>query len=311
MKKISNKKINNKQILIFGGSGFLGKVMGKIYKEKTPDPKIFCPSRSEVDINNFKSVNNVIIKFKPDVIINCAAIIGPEMCEKNQSLAYSVNSIGPQNIARAIKSFGLMNSVFVHISTSEVFGNDRELFDEKSITNTLNTYGRTKMLGEQNIINELRDSSINYSIIRTSWLYGKEKKTFVDIVAEALILQKQIEVICDQYNFPIWINNFAEAVLDFTFKKNHISGIFHYSSVPAEKISKYDIALYIAEILDCDSRLLKKAKKQSIFQVKRPNSAVLAHSSNIFSPKNWREGLKKYLKDNYVIEEKLGFRLKP
>ena len=85
-----------------------------------------------------------------------------------------VNSTGTENIVKNIKKKDI---VFIHLSTDYVFNNQKNkmLVKENYIRKPISTYGKSKLLAEKKIINNLD----KYIIIRTSWLYGKNKKKFL------------------------------------------------------------------------------------------------------------------------------------
>tara|TARA_Y100001970_G_C14151463_1_gene812947 strand:- start:285 stop:1229 length:945 start_codon:yes stop_codon:yes gene_type:complete len=100
-------------ILITGGSGFLGKNLGKKLSIKN---KIFLGSRNNnlnriveedsaletlpLDVTNLNSVKDVINYTKPDIIIHAAATKYVDISEKNPNECIDINVLGSQNIAR-------------------------------------------------------------------------------------------------------------------------------------------------------------------------------------------------------------------
>ena len=66
--------MSNKQIILFGSRGFLGKNLAQILPKGT-----LMPSRQKVDLKDFNKIKNFLKKIKNDneiIIINCACHVG-------------------------------------------------------------------------------------------------------------------------------------------------------------------------------------------------------------------------------------------
>jgi dTDP-4-dehydrorhamnose reductase len=96
------------KIVLFGGSGLLGKELLKINKD------LITPTHSEVSIENQKSVIDFIAKHKPDIVINSAVFIDNRKIEKDPTIAIQTNIIGSANISLACIKY---NARLVYIST--------------------------------------------------------------------------------------------------------------------------------------------------------------------------------------------------
>ena len=91
----------NSKVLITGSNGLLGQKLVAILKN---DYQILATSTGEnliedtsqfsyssLDITDFDSVKSLALSFKPNVIINTAAITNVDGCEDNKELCYDVN----------------------------------------------------------------------------------------------------------------------------------------------------------------------------------------------------------------------------
>ncbi len=92
--------MKKQKILLTGGSGLLGKEILKL------DKKIFAPLREEMDISNFKKVEVVFKKYKPDIVLHLAAATKPPEHEKNPEVGILNNIVGTANIALACVRHG-------------------------------------------------------------------------------------------------------------------------------------------------------------------------------------------------------------
>ena len=127
---------NKKRILITGGSGALGSHIKKLIKCEAPDS-------SELDISDFKKCVAVVKKYKPAIIIHCAAWTSVDKAEKEKEKCWKINVLGTENIVKAASGIR-----FIYISTHYVFDGTRGNYREDDIPNPINYYSLTKLVGE-------------------------------------------------------------------------------------------------------------------------------------------------------------------
>ena len=146
---------------------------------------------NDIDVQSFLSHHNI------DVVINCAAYTNVDKAEEEESQADKVNHQAVKILAEACHTH---NATLVHISTDYVFGGNKNNTPctEMQPTNPTGAYGRTKLLGENAIIN----SGCRYLIIRTSWLYSEFGKNFVRTMLNVTGSKKTCKVVYDQIGTP-------------------------------------------------------------------------------------------------------------
>lgn len=64
-----------KKVLITGGSGGIAQAVKKLLEADGYD--VFAPTRSEMDVTDWESVESVVAKFVPDILINNAGYVVP------------------------------------------------------------------------------------------------------------------------------------------------------------------------------------------------------------------------------------------
>ena len=64
-----------KKVLITGGSGGIAQAVKKLLEADGYD--VFAPTRSEIDVTDWESVESVVAKFVPDILINNAGYVVP------------------------------------------------------------------------------------------------------------------------------------------------------------------------------------------------------------------------------------------
>ena len=61
--------------------------------------EVLCTDKEELDITNTEDVLSYGEINRPDIIINCAAVTDPKLCEAEPELAYRVNALGARNLS--------------------------------------------------------------------------------------------------------------------------------------------------------------------------------------------------------------------
>ena len=151
------------KLLILGSDGMLGHVVKIYFEEKGYD--VVCTTRrddkSELYFNITNSVSEIeriIKRVKPDVVINCIGILN-KVADEHKALAILINSYLPHYLDEiSVEN----NFKLIHVSTDCVFDGKTGNYDEMSIPNETNMYGRSKALGE--VIND-RSVTLRTSIV--------------------------------------------------------------------------------------------------------------------------------------------------
>lgn len=74
----------------------------------------------DMDITDYSSVEGVLTKEKPDVVVHCAAWTAVDLAEdeENREKVHLVNAVGTENIAKVCK---MIDCKMIYISTDYVF----------------------------------------------------------------------------------------------------------------------------------------------------------------------------------------------
>ncbi|HDP70188.1 MAG TPA: dTDP-4-dehydrorhamnose reductase, partial [Actinobacteria bacterium] len=179
-------------------------------------------SHRELDITNKKDVDICISNNKPDMVIHAAAYTDVDGCESNRDLAFKVNAEGAKNVASACRVIG---SAMVYISTDYVFNGIKNApYMEEDKTFSTNTYGESKLLGEEHVSSILKD----YYIVRTSWLFGKNGKNFVETILRLAREKDELRIVNDQVGSPTYTFDLAKAIKVLISKRSF--GCYHVSN---------------------------------------------------------------------------------
>lgn len=270
----SIKTVNPEKVLIFGANGMLGHALRRVF------PGAQFRGR-ELDITDEEAVYACIADLAPEVVINAAAYTDVDGCEDNFGIASAVNGDGPGYIARACRDVG---SVLVHYSTDYIFDGSREAYAESDPPNPINAYGRSKLLGEERIVQEME----NYRIIRTSWLFGEDGKNFVDTIRDLSSRMDQVKVVNDQFGKPTYTLDLAEKTQEIISLE---PGIYHLTNDGS--CSWFEFAeAFIDNAVPCSSAEFPR-------KAVRPKYSVL-NNTKTMSLRHWREALNDYLTGDMI-----------
>ena len=256
--------------LLIIGKGFLGSAtysVGLKYKMNVMGTN--KKKGTNVNVCNIDSLEKIISNYKPDAIVNCAALTNIDEIETSPESAFAVNVQGAMNVARVSNKHKIK---LIHISTDSVFDGNKELYIENDQPNPINEYAKSKKLGEDMV----KSNSENYVIVRTNF-YGehKEKKFLFNWIIANLKHGKKITAFNDIIFNPLEINNLAEMLVELCRIK--FCGIIHLAS--NEPISKYHFARKIATGFDFNENLvLSGSVKDAKLIAKRPLNTSLKNS---------------------------------
>lgn len=241
-----------KKIIVLGASGQLGKEFAnnESFKE-TFSCSFYDKNQADISIN--ADLENIFKVIRPQFVINCAAYTNVEMAESEKNEANLINNLSVRNLAKLSKKY---NFTIIHFSTDYVFSKGLgKPFTEYDKKDPINEYGKTKHLGEEQILKYTE----KYLIFRISWVYGIWGKNFPNTILSLSKSKENIDVVSDQTGAPtstLMIVNIIQKIISFpTLDQNY--GI--YNLTPSGQCSWFDIAILI----------YKKFSPKESFQLKK------------------------------------------
>lgn len=258
------------EILVTGSSGQLGKTISELFKGQA-NLRFHFKSKSEIDITKLSDLEKFFKRYQIDFIINCAAYTNVEGAESERIKSRKVNSEGILNLVNISKRHTI---TLIHISTDYIFdGISKKPYLESDVPNPLNYYGVTKLMGETII----KKASVNYYIIRTSWLYSKFENNFFTFVRSALTNNKEIQITTSQKGVPTSSKSLCEFLIFLIQNTKDIPfGTYHY--VDDGVASWYDFAFEIAKNYYPNKIQLIKSIDFYPTKAVRPSYSVLSNS---------------------------------
>ncbi|RED84020.1 dTDP-4-dehydrorhamnose reductase [Cohnella phaseoli] len=284
---MSERKLN---LLVTGAGGQLGQEFVHMDHDGI---EIIGKNRSELDITDYESCQALCAIIKPDFIVHAAAYTAVDQAESKPEAAWAVNVEGTRNMAKAAEAVG---AKFCYISTDYVFdGSGKEPYPESHPTAPQSVYGASKLEGERNAL----ELSSKCFVVRTSWVYGKYGRNFVQTMLQLAKSKKELMVVDDQIGSPTYTYDLANFIIELVQSEKY--GIYHASN--SGNCSWFEFAKAIFEDAGISSAVIHPCSTEQFPRpAPRPAYSVLGQQALIkagFTPlRPWREALRDYLSEH-------------
>ncbi len=274
------------KIAVTGSDGMLGSDIGKVFS----DVELLQLTLHDFDITDLDQTFTYIRDIQPDYLIHCAAFTDVDASEHNPETAYKVNGTGARNVAMACEE---VKCPMVYISSDYVFeGTKNEPYKEWDEARPVSEYGFSKLLGERYV----SSMTNRYYIVRTSWLYGKHGKNFVETIKRLLTEKDKLTVVNDQIGAPTYTYDLAVTLRELIGKGY---GIYHVTN--ASHCSWFEFAQEIARIRSSNTNIVPITTEEFNRPAKRPAYSVLDNTmlrlEGIKALRHWKEALRDYLSE--------------
>lgn len=234
------------KVLLFGATGMAGTSIKHELLEQNIE--VIGVSRFEsdliCDIEDEKQVAHVILGDQYDAVINAAAQIDVNKCERDPLESWKVNA----KFVSIITNFcNELDVPLLHISTDHfyTYGNNYP-HKESDPVFCINEYARHKLAAEC--------FALNYSgslVLRTSILgkSTKDRKSLIDWAIDSLLRQDQIELFRDAWTSSLDVKTFSKYAIALFLKRRH-RGLLNVAS--SEVYSKEQLIRRLADMLHID-----------------------------------------------------------
>ena len=213
-------------------------------------------------------MRKIIADFNPNLVINTIALTNIEFCERNPEYAHTINVLSAQNIATISHNIG---AKLVHISTDHIFNGSNSWNTEQTPASPVNVYADTKLSSETAVLKSCSDALI----VRTNF-FGcgtSVRESFSDWVINGLSSRTHMNMFNDVYFTPILVNDLIDIILNLV--NINATGIYHIGG--SDRISKYEFALMISDIFQCENAYIRSSSIDSMEHlVKRPKDMSLS-----------------------------------
>lgn len=289
------------KVLITGSNGLLGQHLIPLFVaddkyeviaagrgvNRLPHPQGYI--YESVNLRNTASVQQLLEKHHPDIIIHAAAMTQVDDCERNKDACWDTNVAATRYLIQAAEKY---NAFFVFLSTDFIFDGLEGPYREDDPPNPLSYYGASKVAAERMV----KNSKLPWAIVRTVLVYGTaidmQRSNIITWVKNNLQQGKKIKVVDDQWRTPTLVQDLAEGCKLVADKQ--ATGVFHISG--SEMLTPYDMAVQTAQFFKLDLRLIEKVNAKSFVQpAKRPAKTGFVIDKAVqelgYQPRSFAEGL--------------------
>ena len=249
-----------------------------------------------LDITDLKSIRELVSSTRPDAIINCAAYNAVDKAEEDWRNAFSVNAIGPKNLAITANEFKIP---LMHFSTDYVFdgkkGSPYFVWDEPK---PLSKYGQSKLYGEQ-LVSLFSNRCF---VVRLSWVFGAGNTNFVKKVLEWSNDKEELKVVDDQISSPSYTVDLSGAIIDLL--QTGAYGSYHMTNTGYCR--RYEWAKYVLELTGWKGRIIPVKSTEFNTPAERPGFSAMdsfpLKKTIGYELPDWKDATKRFLK--YLAEVK-------
>jgi dTDP-4-dehydrorhamnose reductase len=276
------------KILVTGAAGLVG---NHLATRLAREHEVLALKHGDLDITDQQAVHRCLANTKPDVILNCA-VLQVDDCEKDPAKAQAVNAEGPRYLAEAASEAG---AEIVQFSTQYAFDGEpigRQPYTIKDEPRPVNVYGATKVAGEQAALSTCPRTYI----VRTSWVYGSGKNSFLCTVHNDFKSGRRVRVIDDIWSSTTYVEDLIDRVLLLLAKRSY--GIYHV--VNEGVCTYYEFALEAGRLIGLSPKqidgLLEITHERDMKRVAArprytPLRCLLSEEMGLPPMRHWREAL--------------------
>ena len=290
-----------KKVLITGSNGLLGQKLVYALKQRE-DVEVLATARGEnrlvdqigyqyisVDISNQQEVEEVFAKYKPQIVMHCAAMTNVDICESKREECWNINVKSVDYLCNAAEK---VKAHFIHVSTDFIFDGKSGPYKEDAIANPLSYYGESKLAAEK-IVEKYKGS---WAILRTVLVYGlvdnMSRSNIVLWAKGELEKGKSINVVNDQFRTPTLAEDLAQGCILAMDKK--AQGVYNISG--KDYMSIIELVNKVADYYHVDKSLIKPISSESLKQpAKRPPVTGFILDKAIkdlgYAPHSFEEGI--------------------
>jgi len=236
------------KILILGGNGMLGHQFLSIWQYRHDVkvtlrnlPSDYAPglfnldnSFGGIDVSSPEALESILKTFRPDAVVNAIGITKQRADGSSVIPAIEINALFPHRLALLCARY---KARLVHMSTDCIFSGKTGFYDERSVSDAEDLYGRSKFLGEvsQSHVITLRKSTIGLELTGAhgliEWFLAQRGKIkgFRKAIYSGLISTE-----------------LARVIEEILLNQPALSGVWNVASEP---INKYDLLVQLSERL--------------------------------------------------------------
>jgi len=275
--------------VVFGASGTLGQALMAVLPGAGYDVAAGL-DRTGCDIRDPAAIAAVIRRVSPAIVFNAAAYTDVDRAESEPDLAYTVNALAPEVMARAVEEHG---AALMHYSTDFVFDGERERpYDEFDPPSPQGLYARSKLAGEH----LAAAASRRVFIVRVGCLYGRGGRNFPSTILRRLRAGETVRADRDRIGSPTWVMEAARV----SAALGHTTAFGTYHCTSAGETSWADFAHFMAAELGLPPERVQSLPTSALpMKAPRPRRSVLDNRMlrlrGLDTMSTWQEAARAYI----------------
>ncbi|MBW0530157.1 hypothetical protein O181_069872 [Austropuccinia psidii MF-1] len=244
------------KVIVTGGSGLLGRSVVKRFNDNGHSVLGLSLTRNgdglqKIDLRDEHKVKDLIIGFRPDILIHCAAERRPDVAEKDPKGVAELNVRVTEHLAELSSQ---LDFKLIYICTDYIFdGNAPEGgYDVDATANPTNLYGKTKLAGEEALLKKGQPGK--FTSLRVPVLYGEAERndeSAINVLVDGVKKASEGEKVkMDDWatRFPTLVDDVARVLEEISTYKQDLPPLLNFSS--QTQYTKYSISLVFARLLN-------------------------------------------------------------
>ena len=289
-----------RRIVIVGSGGRLGAAL--VREWRALGDEVLGLNHELLDLADYRQIHDRLDPLDFDVLVNCAAITNVDFCEREEALAFRVNSGA---VAKLADVCARKRARCVHISTDYVFdGEKREPYTEDDEPNPICKYGASKLSGERG----LHAVADKHLAVRVSWVFGPDRPSFIDQILQRALEHDRVEAIADKVSAPTFTLDAAKLLRPLA-EDAAIDGVIHLCNTGACTWQEYgqhalDSAIAAGAPLRAQKVEPLTLAEMAAFVAKRPVYTPLSTTNYTrltgVTPRSWQEAVEDYVRTHWM-----------
>ena len=205
----------------------------------------------KIDINKHSQrikLNDIILKFKPNIVINYSAQGMVEQSWINPEDWYQTNLVSQTIFYKNIQKFRFINKI-IHVTTPEVYGSNNQKIKENTKFNPSTPYAISRAAMDLHLLSLYKNFHLPIILTRTSNIYGPGQQLYRIIPKAFMCSEKKIKLNLHGGGNSIRSFIFMDDVSEATYmlsQKGKIGETYHISN--NEFISIKKLVLLISKM---------------------------------------------------------------
>ena len=215
-----------KLILVTGGDGRFCKIL----KKKNKILNLYFTTKKECNILDINSIEKVIKKVNPKIIIHCAGLSRPmNIHDKNISKSIDLNIIGTANITKVCARNKIK---LIYFSTGYVYEGIKGNYSEEDPVKPFNNYGLSKLGGEC-AVSLYKDSLIlRITMTEKPFMY---KKAYTNLKTNFMFHEDLVNILPKIINKKGILNIGGKSQSVYSFAKKYDKNVKKIKTTPKKK----------------------------------------------------------------------------